>query len=819
MQRMLLCALVAVATFASEAAAQEARTKQLITAIDCTQDYGPEKYFGLGEVRVVRSAAGSYREAGAKAESRFGYRFAIRQVGRPHLAVIRYPDDKTRSMSISDGTCYDLSIGIFTGAAHPTHVYTGLAQPTTGRMLEIRQVFWPRWTDCSIVFGNTVDGEPAAAASVAIYELEDLPSFPVPGDRGDGSRRQLGIQYEDPCGRCGDLGALTFHEWLDRMVAYARYSGQTTLTYPILWYHGPFVPSQREPVNYFDWSAAAGDRKLYIRWTTQPPDWVAELLERFGRERLAFTSQMSLIRLGSLMQRMNLDLGGIKAGRDTINNMLFNDQVQTGSGEWTIEYNIRNFARLTEFREAGKPLTDFPWAYGEKRAKLWAPIFNPLHPVVQEAVLGTVEEIAGRYARYPAYKGIDFFFWPSTILWFGSLKVGYDDYTVGLFQKETGITVPVDAKAPDRFSRRYAFLTGKVKPQWVAWRCAKIRDLFRRMRDVVVRARRDLRVTITVQSGNVYGNRDGGLDLALLAQEPGIDVNRSYSSHQPPPSDGPEAAAAFRGVWIFNAWIERWGKHKWFRCDPHDPQTRQMATLQGRPADGVCRMGSEYPPDGFWWDSQLRITPAYPGGVHFLQPYAHALAEYDARAITRGGLALDKGHAEWIRPFALAYRALPAKRFETVGGATDPVAVRTLVDEGRQYLYLVNREYYPIAVEVRLEGATCKATNLATSRTVDAGPRWAIALGPYELQSYALPPQVQVTGFTATPPAAVVAQLKADAQRVLDRIAKAQAAGKKLPPGIDALVPGIRDALRQGRLAALRRALESKPIVESLPQP
>lgn len=817
MRLTLAFALIAVAASASSVVAGEARTKGLIASIDCTQDYGPDKYFGLGEVRVVRSEAGPYREAGAKADSRFGYRFAIRHVGRPHLAVIRYPDDKTRSMSISDGTCYDLSIGIFTGAAHPTHVYTGLAQPVSGRMLEVRQVFWPRWTDCSIVLGNTVDGEPAAAASVAIHELEDLSSFRVPGDRGDGSRRRLGIQYEDPCGRMADLGAMTFQEWLDRMVAYARHSGQTTLTYPILWYHGPFYPSQREPVNYFDWSVAGKDRKLYVRWTTQPNDWVAELLQRFGQERLEFTSQLSLLRLGSLMQRMNVDLDAIKAGKDTINNMMFDDHVQSGTGEWTTEYNIRNFAQLTEYREAGKPLAQFPWAYGEKRPKHWGPIFNPLHPTVQQAVLGTVQEIVDRYGRYPAYKGVDFFFWPSTILWFGSLKSGYDDYTVSLFQKETGIAVPVDAKAPDRFSRRHAFLTGKVKPQWVAWRCEKVRDLFRRIRDVVVRARPDLRVTITVQGGSLPSHRDGGLDLVLLSKESGINVNRSYTAHQPTPDDGQDAVNAFHGVWIFNSWIERWGKHKWFRCDPSDPQTLAMAKIEGKPVEGISRMGSEYPPDGFWWDSQLRITPAYAGGIHFLQHYAHAVAQYDARSITRGGLALDKGHAELIQPFALAYRALPAKRFDTVGDSTDPVAVRTLVDDGRRYLYLVNREYYPVAVEVRLDNGPGKATNLATNRTVDAGARWTIALGPYELQSYELPQQVKVTGFTATPPAAIVAQLTAEANRVLDRIGQSQAAGKKLPPGADAV--GIRDALKHGRLAALRRALASPPIVNTLAQP
>ena len=150
------------------ASASEAEGKRLITILDCTKEYGADRYFALGDVRVVHSPAGNYREAGPSPDSRFGYRFAVEHIGRPHLAVIRYPDDKTRCMSVSDGTCYDLSVGVFTGKATPHGKYTGLAQPISGKMLEIRQYFWPRWTDCSIVFGNTTQGQPVAAASVTV---------------------------------------------------------------------------------------------------------------------------------------------------------------------------------------------------------------------------------------------------------------------------------------------------------------------------------------------------------------------------------------------------------------------------------------------------------------------------------------------------------------------------------------------------------------------------------------------------------------------------------------------------------------------------
>ncbi|MHB8972438.1 MAG: hypothetical protein ACYC3X_21270 [Pirellulaceae bacterium] len=194
--------------------AEELANGKLLQRINCAREYPPEKYFGLGEVKVVDSPLGSYREAlGTPPLARFGYRFAIDNIGRPHVAVIRFPDDKRRYMCINDGTCYDLTTGVF----------TGWAQPISHTMLELRQVFWPRWNDCSIVFMTWGAGEPAAVASIEIYELPDLPPLDVPGDPCDGTRRELGIQYEDPCGTGGSEGALSCEMWIERVTRYARY--------------------------------------------------------------------------------------------------------------------------------------------------------------------------------------------------------------------------------------------------------------------------------------------------------------------------------------------------------------------------------------------------------------------------------------------------------------------------------------------------------------------------------------------------------------------------------------------------------------------
>jgi len=216
------------------------------------------------------------------------------------------------------------------------------------------------------------------------------------------------------------------------------------------------------------------------------------------------------MRLGSLLEKMNIDLGAIKGGADTFNNMLWNNTVQSSTNDWTPIYNVRNFTTLAQQNKDKRALE--PWsqspsrfAYGEVGGPgLASPMFNPLHPTVQEAIIGLAREIGQRYGSYPAFKGISFNMFASAMPWFGSIHSGYDDYSVSLFQKETGVEVLVDPKAPDRFLQRYEFLTFVCRPAWVEWRCRKIRDLFRRIRAALAEGRADLRVTITLWDENIH---------------------------------------------------------------------------------------------------------------------------------------------------------------------------------------------------------------------------------------------------------------------------------------------------------------------------
>ena len=821
--------------------------KTLITQFDALKNYSADEYYSCGETKIVESPAGRYREAEPKPLARFGYRFEIKNIGRPHLAVIRYPDDKRRFMIINDGTTYDLSSGITTGHAYPI----------SGEMKEFHQIFWPRWNDCSLCFMTWGHDEPAAIEKIEIYELDELPSADIPNKPGC---RELGIQYEDPCGTECSEGAMTYETWLDHVVDYAKHTGQSLLAYPLCWYHGPWFPSTRERADVFS-MAVAQDRKQYTVWTDQPEDWPAKLMERFEKEGLEFQGALTLLRLSSLMKKMNIDLEAIKSGADTINTMLWCDDVQTGTCDWTTVFSTLNYQKMLEKPEPLSCCRDksFTWAYGEIPGQPYhaSPIFNPIHPIVQDATIGFIREIAQRYGKYKSFKGVSINFWGSTITWFGSLHSGYDDYTVSLFEKETGVKVPVEAKDPNRFSKRYEFLTFKCRPAWITWRCQKIHELIKKFRDAIVDVRPDLRLTLSLWCEtlipNVYGLgspqnqiyarintidifKNGGLDPELYKNEPNIEMDfqfegggrdRGFSNDKNNPMEyffmfrdhdflddsilNSMASLPKSGAFIFNDWHEAWGESKWFLCEPKDPNLPKIATVYGKKNVNAFRINSEYPKDGFWWDSQLRITSAYPPAPHFMEQYAHAVAELDACRITRGGLFLDKAHSEEIEIFAKAYRALPAEKFETIGTSTDPVAVRTLVKDGVRYLYIVNREYYSVDVEVRIDQLNDYVIDLSTQQRVNISIPWKLKLGPYELKSFFLHPDTTIQNFIVYPPEIIVRNLMAEAQNALSQNHQIQVK-EYFIAGLDKTAQDIESALQQHRWSRLRHLLTSYPI-------
>lgn len=549
--------------------------------------------FWIGESRVVSAACGVYRETAAADNARFGYRFHTPFPKLPHLLEMDYPDDRARVICVQDGVSYDLTAGVVIGGDIPN----------TGKMKTLQTLFWPRAADLSVLICSVCGREPAAAANICVYALEALPRQYFPDTRGN---RSFGVQYEDPCNVGASEGSAEFQDWLEKHIAFMKLTGQNRLVYPVNWYHGPIVPVKSQPCSRFS-TVVTPDRRCYVRSTQTPPDWADALLSRFDREGFLFSGSLTLLRLGGLMEKMNTDADAVIGGADTVNNVLYNGQIQGSCNDWTVSYNPLNFPMIAAHGEAAREL---PYAYGEKSTSdLCAPIFNCLHPEVRRQVREYIRELAEKYAAHPSFTGLTVNFWHGTVLWFGNLLCGYDDGTTALFARETGVSLPGKAGDPARFYQRFKFLTERCREQWIAWRCRKVHAFLCELRDILREARPDLVLTLNVwneTSGMCYypgkegfpgaeewdkqcfarpSNyeiyRWGGLELSLFENEPGIalSVERDFCRDISLRDGRPCYSQVLTDpMWLdetlfetlkganntegfhFNCWVERWGR-------------------------------------------------------------------------------------------------------------------------------------------------------------------------------------------------------------------------------------------------------------------
>ena len=148
-----------------------------------------------------------------------------------------------------------------------------------------------------------------------------------------------------------------------------------------------------------------------------------------------------------------------------------------------------------------------------------------------------------------------------------------------------------------------------------------------------------------------------------------------------------------------------------------------------------------------------------------------------------------------------------------MGPGRDPVVVRTLVTDGLRYFYAVNRECHPCQVTLEFTAGVDAVTDLATGAEIRVGSdRMLLELGPYELRSYSMRPQVSLTGFEAVLPAVVADELLGRARDVLAALRKAREEGLQTP-GIGQTIEMIGLAIQQQSLSKLRHCLDSYVVL------
>lgn len=657
----------------------------VIAEIDCAKD--DKGYVDDGQAKLVSSSLGAYREAGDGEAERFSYEVNFPNAdGSPVVVEVTWPDDKPRSM------------GLYMFAHSPETrqhrdrlgggIQGGVEYPCSGELQTVRYIFYP-WLDRYLFEARTmIKGMPAAVKSVTVRPVVGrLPKLPILLPEGGLEQRYLGHMDEDQSFEIlmnwkkdspdGEKKKNSVAV-IESLLDYFDYTGQNAISYPLIRYSYVY---QDLPGAY----DSAGFR------TRGWPNLMLDMFERRGKKLIATCNLQGLpedlLAPDELSQAYALydRYGAVVKGRVGVN-------------------------------------------------------FNPVHPDGRRRFLRHLQDVLDSYGAHPAFAGIDLWFLKKITPWsFGSLDYGYGDFTVDLFEQESGIQLGLKADLPDRFSQRYELLTGKYRTEWLAWRARKTTELVaeidKRMREV----RSDLSLYLTLGG---WG-REETLDHV---DEDQFDFEKLFYEDY---GISLEQMAALPSVRLAPQRQPTWYRHQKHRRGAESTANELMwnpekfAAVRATGKGASCsylRYFESYGKslDNDQYKSYFQSADVKPHGRYFLQELVQSVAATDPQSILIGGQPLGmSGRDAECREFARAFRALPVGPFADLPGQQDPVVVRFLKTEQGTWLYAANLSFFPMAGNVSFATAPATLVNLSTGSPVALSDRLLkLSLKPFELCSF-----------------------------------------------------------------------------------
>ncbi|MDD5707618.1 MAG: hypothetical protein PHR35_16985, partial [Kiritimatiellae bacterium] len=683
---------------------------------------------------------------------------------KPHLLVVDYPDvgDALIGVSILDdfylppdlpkdgngkrivtpeAVCqYALKIGKTpnsnTKVGNPllSGFITGNGLPITGKKQSLSAVFYPGDDWGLVHFDNYgyVRSSPIRLCRIVVYEiLDDIPMLEASNLSNDRIFGHYTESYQmiqtfsfTPTASAG--GELRQHGWIqpgryykwyyqaaERMVKYMRFRGENTLFAGAVRYGGGAQYDSKYALS------GANDIDLTALY--------ARVFEENNLTLVPTTAFISTFPLRLRDRYTNYDVA--TRGADAILQV-------SGDGYFT-----------------------YPM-WGRGRA------VNPLHPEVRKEMVGLARELAERYKDYPAVKGVMYISSTGTGVVLPSyfephlyVKLGpglnyenvnyfstYDDYTMALFEKHTGIEVPINNDDPRRFPKRREWLLKNRKKAWTDFRCQGIADTWAALGKAVKEAAP--RMNMYTAEGEQtpaqvytyekkYGSyldvlAESGAGVAAPEQSGDCVIGYSFNEmfgHRLGASCkfSPDDLARFNGINLDKSVI------------PLLDRTEDMGVYMERQfTEGDAKM---FPPERPWYGTAGWYC-RYPlaGNRGSMLDYAVILSRctplYISHYWVDGGV--PQGHDEQFREFGAAYRTIPLGKYSTVFSEGYPgITVRNTRDtkSGKTYFYAVNTDSKPRTAQVTVEGKL-KERTVGYPALVRGGKAWPIALEPYAVRVF-----------------------------------------------------------------------------------
>jgi len=656
------------------------------------------------------------------------YRLPVAAPGQPHVLEVEYPSDVEQTLGVSI-----LEVNA-AGAVLPIALDSGIDVgrpwlPESGpRRLKHRLLFWPRAKTPApvVLLCNRRDGSAAVYGKLRVLsgwgQLPPAPGVPPPGQSG----RLLLAYYDRPLfpenfSAPGSMGAWvgrtlddwgTFYYGGSRLIEYLRHVGYNGLMISVLADGSSIYPSAiAEPTPRYDTGAFFETAQDPVR-----KDVLEMLLRLCDREGMKLVPSIEfaapLPELEAIRRRGGPEAEGL---------------------EWIGPDGAT-------------------WCRTHPTSRGLAPYYNVLHPRVQEAMLGVVRELVGRYAGHPSFAGLAVQLSAHGYAQLPGPEWGMDDATIWRFEQEAQVTLP--GAGPGRFKQRAEALLGPHRRAWLQWRARQLatfyQSLYAELERTVTRQRPDASARLYLAGAGTFDGPElqavlrpalpqrmtladallqVGIDARLYQDTPGLVLLRPQTVR---PGGSLRAQAAALEL---------------------DRMPDAEAVFRGLPVPGtlafhpplITRVPSFDAKSPFQPAMTELFTEAVPSGSANRRRFVRSLAALDSQVIADGGWLLPMGQEDPLREVLAAYRQLPPIRFEQAGqrrgpDSAQPVTFRYATYDGATYVYAVNDGPFAATAAVRVNAPPgCRLEELTGLRQVAAlrrdagGTSWTVELAPYDL--------------------------------------------------------------------------------------
>ena len=687
------------------------------------------------------------------------YPLSTREIGKPHMLEIEYPSDVPQTLGISviepNAVGKVVPVGVDSGVDVSDDL---LGVPP--RMLRHKLLFWPRTATPLVLLTNRRSDQPALIGKIRVYasgkstsageDQSDEPQKPAAASRllaAYFARPLFAENFSAP--ELADSWSnrslkdwVTFYEGGRRLVEYLQRVGYNGAIMSVACQGGTIYPSQL---------------------LTPIPKYDTGILFASGQDPIQKDVLELLFRL---FDRAGLTLIPAVHFSSTLNEL---------------EETIRQDPAAAEGILLVDPQGD-TWLKGYGSNHGSGPHYNPLDPRVQTAMRHVLNEITDRYSSHPSFGGLSLQLGPETYALLPGGPWCCDSVTVKRFERENQQALPRDPK-----SLVIPSLAHQRERLWLKWRAKlladfqhdMLQDLQSRSADAQLYLSGDDLFTNPVIQPLLSPTLPNRLQVDEVLLQMGLDT-QLYTKHDNiilfrPERIAPRHPLTSQAVNI-NLATNAAADHTFSEIQPaaslffHERLPLSLPSF-----DAQSPFGSEN-------THTVLFTQATPSAENNRQRFVHQLALRDIRYLADGGWMLPLGQEAAMADLFETLTQLPDLPFTTVtpratGLPTQPLVVRTLVHEGKTYIYVVNDAPWPVSAEIDLHASQpCQLQGigkrkLATPKWMSGQLTWELDLEPFDLVAAQLSSdQVQVDTWRVSPDRKTFVQLRQQVDELDDRI-------------------------------------------------